>query len=59
MEEGGGRFEASSEVLQDRIHIVNINLMDCLSEPACKVPDGFIFPLKDSLEGADIPFLPD
>ena len=59
LEERGGRSEASSKVLQDRIHTVNINMLDSLSEPACEVPNGFIFPFEDSLEGADIPFPPD
>ena len=34
-------------------------MLDSLSEPACEVPDGFIFPFGDGLEGADVPFLPD
>ena len=52
-------FKASSEVFQDHIHTVNINLLDSLSEPACEVPDGFVFSFENSLEGADIPFLLD
>ena len=35
------------------------NLLDGLPEPACEVPDGFVFSFEDSLEGADVPFLPD
>ena len=35
------------------------NLLDSLFEPACEVPDGFVFSFEDSLKGADIPFLPD
>ena len=56
---GGSGPKASSKVLKDRIHTVNINLLDSLSEPVCEIPDGFVFPFEDSLEGADIPFLPD
>ena len=59
MEERGGRSKASSEVLQDRIHTVDVNLLDCLSEPACEVSDGLIFPFEDGLEGADVPILSD
>ena len=55
----GGQPKTSSEVLQDRIHTVNINLLDCFFEPACEVPDGFVFPFEGSLEGANIPFLLD
>ena len=59
MEERGGRPKASSGVLQDRVHTVDINLLDRLSESACEVPDGLVFPFKDGLEGADVPFLSD
>ena len=59
------RPKASSEVLQDRIHTVDVNLLDRLSEPACEVQDGLVFPFEDGLvfpfedglEGADVPFL--
>ena len=37
------------EVLQDRIHTVDINMLDRLSEPAREVPDGLVFPFKDGL----------
>ena len=59
MEERGGRPKASSEVLQDHIHTVDINLLERLSEPTCEVPDGLVFPFEDGLEGADVPFLSD
>ena len=45
--------------LQDRIHTVYIDLLDCLPEPACEVPDGLVFSFEDGLEGADVPFLSD
>ena len=58
LEERGSRPKASSEVLQDRIHTVYIDLLDCLTEPACEVPDGLVFLFEDGLKGADVPFLP-
>ena len=59
MEERGGWPKASSEVLQYCIHTVGINLLDRLSELASEVSDGLVFPFKDGLEGADVPFLSD
>ena len=59
LEELGSQPNASSEVLQDCIHTVYIDLLDCLPEPACEVPDGLVFSFKDGLEGADVPFLLD
>ena len=56
---GGGWLKASSEVLQYCIYTVDINLLDCLSEPVREVPDGLVFPFKDGLEGGDVPFLSD
>ena len=38
---------------------MNVNLLDSLSKLVCEVPNGFIFSFEDSLEGADVPFLPD
>ena len=38
---------------------MEVNLLDRLTEPACKVPDGLVLPFEDGLEGADVPFLPD
>ena len=55
----GGRPKASFEVLQDRVHIVDINLLDCLSKPVREVSNGLVFRFKDGLEGADVPFLSD
>ena len=39
MKEKGGRPEASSEVLKDRIHAVNINLLDDLPKSSGEIPD--------------------
>ena len=49
--------KASTEVLQDRIHTVYIDLLDCLPEPACEVLDGLVFLFEDGLKGANVPFL--
>ena len=46
----GGRPEASSKVLKDRVHAVNINLLDDLPKSSGEISDRFIFPLEDGLE---------
>ena len=58
MEERSSRPKASSEILQDCIHTIRINLLDDLSKSSGKVPDGFVVPLEDGLERADVSFLP-
>ena len=58
MEEGSQRPEASSEVLKDFIHAIKFYLLDGLPEPLCEVPYGFLFLLYNSLQRANIPFLP-
>ena len=50
MKERGSRPEASSEVLKDLIHVVNINLLDGLPKSSGEIPYRFIFPLEDGLE---------
>ena len=59
MEKRGGWPEAPSEILQDRIYAVDVDLLDRLTEPAREVPDGFVLLFEDGLEGADVPLLPD
>ena len=59
MEKWGGWPKTSSEVLQDCIHIVYVDLLDGLPEPAREVPYGLIFSFEDCLERANVPFLPD
>ena len=59
LEEWGGWPETSSEVLQDCIHTVHVDLLDGLPEPAREVPDGLIFTFEYCLEGANVPLLPD
>ena len=51
--------KALSEVFQDRIHTVDVDLLDRLIEPACEVLDGLVLLFEDGLEGADVPFLLD
>ena len=46
----GSGPEASSEVLQDRVHTVNINLLDDLPKSSSEVSNRFLFPLEDGLE---------
>ena len=43
----GGRPKAPSEVLQDRIHTVDVDLLDRLTEPTREIPDGFLLPFED------------
>ena len=58
MEERSSRPKASSEILQDCIHTIRINLLDGLSKSSSEVPDGFVVLLKDGLERANVSFLP-
>ena len=58
LEERSSRPKASSEVLQDCIHTISINLLDGLSKSPGEVPDGFVVPLEDRLERDDVSFLP-
>ena len=46
MEEWGGRPKAPSEILEDRIHIVQINMLDDPSKSSREIADGFIPRLK-------------
>ena len=54
MEEWGGRPKAPSEILEDRIHTVRINLLDGPSKSSGEIMDGFVFPLEDGLEKTDV-----
>ena len=49
MEEWGSRPEAPSEILEDRIHTVGINLLDDPSKYFGEIMDGLVFPLEDGL----------
>ena len=59
MEKRGGWPEAPSEILQDRIHVVDVNLLDHLTKSTREVPDGLVLPFEDGLEEADVPLLSD
>ena len=58
MKERSSRPKASSEILQDCIHTIRIILLDGLSKSSGEVPDGFVVPLENGLEQADVSFLP-
>ena len=58
MEEKGRWREASPEILKDCVHVVNLYLLDGLPEPSGAVLYGFIFLIYNSLQGANITFLP-
>ena len=57
MEEWRGRPKTPSEILEDRIHTVSINLLDAPSESSGEITDGLIFSLEDGLQRADVPLL--
>ena len=57
MEELGGQPKAPSEILEDRIHAVRINLLDGPSKSSGEIEDGFVLPLEDSLQGANVSLL--
>ena len=57
MEEWGGLRKAPSKILEDRIHIVRINMLDGLSKPSSEIADGFVLPLEDGLQRTDISLL--
>ena len=54
MEEWSGRLKAPSEILEDRIHAVRINLLDNLSKSSGEIADGFVLPLEDGLQRTDV-----
>ena len=49
MEEWGGRPKAPSEILEDRIHAVIINLLDDPCKSSGEIADGLVIPLEDGL----------
>ena len=51
------RPKAPSEVLQDCVHTISINLLDDLSKSPGEISDGLVVPLEDGLERADVSFL--
>ena len=54
MEEWGGQPKTPSENLKDRIHTVQVNLLDDLSKSSSKIADGFVLPLEDGLQRTGI-----
>ena len=57
MEEWGGRPKTPSEILEDRIHAVRINLLDGPSKSSSEIADGLVLPLEDGLQRADVSLL--
>ena len=57
MEEWCGRLKTPLEILEDRTHIVRINLLDGPSESSGEITNGLVLPLEDSLQRADVSFL--
>ena len=54
MEERGRWHEASPEVLKDYVDVVNLYLLDGLPKPPGEVSYGFLLPLYNDLQRADI-----
>ena len=54
MEERGGRPNAPSEIMEDRIHTVRINLFDGSSKSSSDIANGFVLLLEDGLQRIDI-----
>ena len=50
MEEWGGRPKTPSEILEDRIHTVRINLLDDPSKSSGEIADGLVLSLEDGLQ---------
>ena len=57
MEEWGGQPKASSEILEDRIHTVQINLLDDPSKSSSEIADGLVLTLEDGLQRTDVSLL--
>ena len=57
MEEWGGQPKTPSEILEDRIHTVRINMLDGPSKSSGEIVDGLVLLLEDGLQRADIPLL--
>ena len=55
MEEWGGQPKTPSEILEDHIHTVGINLLDGPSKSSGEITDGLILQLEDGLQRADVP----
>ena len=53
---GGGRPKAPSEILEDRIHTVRINLLDDPSQSSGEITDGLVLPLEDGCRELMFPF---
>ena len=49
MKEWGGRPEALSEIMEDRIHTVGINILDDPSKSFGEIMDGLVLSLEDVL----------
>ena len=49
MEEWGSRPKTPSEILEDRIHTVCINLLDNPSKSSSEITDELVNPLEDGL----------
>ena len=57
MEEWGSRPKTPSEVLEDHIHTVRINLLDDPSKSSSEIADVLVLPLEDGLQRVDVSLL--
>ena len=58
LEERSSWPKAPSEVPQDCIHTIGINLLNGFPESSGELSDGLVIPLEDGLERADVSLLP-
>ena len=54
MEDCGGQPKAPSKIMEDRIHVVRINMLDDPSKSSSEIADGLVLPLEDGLQRADV-----
>ena len=57
MEEWDGQPKAPSEILEDRIHTVRINMLDNPSKSSGEITDGLVLPLEDGFQRTDVSLL--
>ena len=57
MEELDGQLKSLSEIMEDCIHTVQINMLDGPSKSSSKIADGFVLPIEDGLQRTDISLL--
>ena len=57
MEKWGGQPKAPSEIMEDRIHAIRINLLDDSSKSSSEIANGLVLLLEDGLQRTDVSLL--